>query len=343
MIRNLTRKKLPLILISCMLVFGLALPAIAQEPVIQAGNSDLPLVDTAPLSPNYAIYDAEVKEVMMENGVVTSILAIAEGHEERFNVFEETVVINNETGEPSSLNELKAGDKIFVYGSLMKTRSLPPQSAALVILTNLDAKGPAIYIEVLKVEEDPAGFLRLHDAGGEFNVNVTDETVLRPYLTKNIITTDDIRAGSKILAWSEIMTLSLPAQITPDLIVLLPEEAAPAADKIIISLMAGVIAYNGQEITPEGDELFYDKNDTLMIPLRKVCEALGYEVKWIPAGSKIELFKDGQTVKLQIGSRKYNDTELAVAPELTNSITFVPVEFLKSVLEYDVSINNHHV
>lgn len=343
MIKRFNSKSLALILISCMLVFSLAIPAIAQEPVLEPVISDLPLMKDAPLAPDYAAYDAQVKEVMTEDGIVTAILAITDGNEERFNIFSDTVVINNETGNPSSLNELVPGDKIFVYGSLMKTRSLPPQSTAFIVLTDIDVKAPAKFVKVMSMEENAAGNLIVFDANGEYNVNITEETVLRPYRTKQIVTKDDIKAGANILVWSEIMTLSLPAQMTADMVVLLPEEQEPSSDKIIISLMAGVIAYNGLEITPEGDELFYDQNDTLMIPLRKVCETLGYEVKWVPEGNKIELHKDGQIVKLQIGSHQYNDVELAIAPELTNSITFVPTEFLAEILNYEVSINNHHV
>lgn len=350
MIKRFTSRSLSMILISCMLVFSLALPAIAQEPVSEPVISDLPLVKDAPLAPDYAAYDAQVKEVMTEDGIVTAILAIADGNEERFNIFSDTAVINNETGAPTSLKELVPGDKelvpgdkIFVYGSLMKTRSLPPQSTAFIVLTDIDVKAPAKFVKVMSMEEDAAGNLIVFDANGEYTVNITEETVLRPYRTKQIVTKDDIKAGANILVWSEIMTLSLPAQMTADMVVLLPEEQEPSSDKIIISLMAGVIAYNGQEITPEGDELFYDKNDTLMIPLRKVCETLGYEVKWVPEGNKIELHKEGQIVKLQIGSHQYNDVELAIAPELTNSITFVPTEFLAEILNYEVSINSHHV
>lgn len=345
MINKCIRNNFILTIMAVMLILALALPALAQEPASPSSDVETPVLINAPLLPDYVAYDAELKEfeIMIDSGKVVGILAVAEGNEEWFNIFEDTVIIDNETGTPGSLNELKSGDKIFVYGSQMKTRSLPPQSRAIIVLTNIGPKAPTKYLTVMNVEKGIAGNTKVFDSNGEFIVNITNDTVLLPYLTKQIVMADDIKPGSKILVWSEIMTLSLPAQMTADRIILLPEEKTPEEGRIIISQMAGVIAYNGLEITPEDDELFYTKHDTLMIPLRKVTEALGYEVKWFPEGSRIELHKDGQAVNLQIGKRQYNDKELTIAPELTKSYTFVPTEFLEEILGFQVTINNHHV
>ncbi len=56
------------------------------------------------------------------------------------NISDETYFVNNETGAASSINDLKKDDSIYVYHSTATTRSLPAQTAAFVILTNVKRK-----------------------------------------------------------------------------------------------------------------------------------------------------------------------------------------------------------
>jgi hypothetical protein len=148
-----------------------------------------------------------------------------------------------------------------------------------------------------------------------------------------------IKVGSKVLVWSEIMTLSLPAQMNADTLMLLPpSENDLFASEITLSLEEEIIYVNYQNITATWHETFLYKHNTTLIPLRRVAEAIGYEVEWIPDGRKIKLTKGDKASIIQIGNLKYDGKNLSVAPELINSRTFVPIDFFESLLNIQVKV-----
>jgi len=71
-----------------------------------------------------------------------------------------------------------------------------------------------------------------------------------------------------------------------------------------------------------------------MVPLRVVAEALGYDVTWngylrsVQLGVAIHLWIDNTEV--HIG--RMAPIELSTAPALVDSVTFVPLDFFRTVL-----------
>lgn len=87
----------------------------------------------------------------------------------------------------------------------------------------------------------------------------------------------------------------------------------------------------------------YYKGNTQMIPLRYVAEnKLGFEVIWDNENRSIELRKDAtQWNSIKIGENSYSlegglSFELSQAPEIKDGLTFVPVEFFREALKYNV-------
>lgn len=86
----------------------------------------------------------------------------------------------------------------------------------------------------------------------------------------------------------------------------------------------------------------YDENDTIMVPLRKIGEALGYKVEWNPETKaitiddnyiqKATLFNGSATVifegKLQVINMS-REIENAVQTVIYNGHTYVPLEFFQ--------------
>lgn len=336
MSRTITGKKIIMVALSLMLIFSATYPVMADDTTAVPISAENPATPQ-PL-PSYVAYNAVIKELIFENDILIGILADADGNEERFNIFDDTIMVDNENAIPVNPKSLKAGDMIFVYGSPAKTFSLPPQSRAIAILTNIDKKAPARYLTVSDINKVENGDLKILDTDNEYIITITDETQLIPYKTKQRVLKDDIVIGSRVLVWSEIMTLSLPAQMTADVLMLLPGEDMPFITKITISPSQGIISINDKNNGAAWHEDLFVKYDTTLVPLRKVSETLGYEVKWFSDGRKIELAKDNRVIKLQISNKKYDNTSLSVAPELINSKTFVPMEFFKEVLGVQVEI-----
>ena len=116
-------------------------------------------------------------------------------------ISDETKILDAVTGMPVSLSDIDNGDTLSAYTGPAMTMSLPPISNALVILCNVPADGevPAFY-----TVKDAAV------ANGSAAVTATDGTkltigsgcALTPYLTKNIVTLDNLKEGAQILVWN---------------------------------------------------------------------------------------------------------------------------------------------
>lgn len=87
---------------------------------------------------------------------------------------------------------------------------------------------------------------------------------------------------------------------------------------------------------------YYREDRVLMMPLRAICEALGFIVEWDDATQTVCINKDAAF--LAIGDTVYRGKdsipcELSAAPVLfQDSITYVPEEFFTTVLQLDVSL-----
>ena len=270
-------------------------------------------------------HSATVKEIITEDEAIVSILCKTGEEEIQFNVGEETVVINNETKLADSLSEIKENDEIIVYAAPMMTMSIPAQSPALVILTNLGEKAPAKFITVAKAEEKE-GVIEITDTEGNYIVRATEETEVLPYRTRNIVFASDIKEGSKILFWSEVMTLSLPAQAAADAIVILPEAVVVEDAEETEEEVSGTPAVN------DVLEIGYTKdNGVEMIPVRKTFEALGFEVMWDDSQKRVDLIKGARTFTINIGSCDYGVSKMIVklddAAEIVDGRTYAPKAF----------------
>ena len=172
---------------------------------------------------------------------VTSVQKEADGYksmlvktekdgEIQLNLDEKTLVVNNETGVPSAIDEIKAGDKVFVYYSPAMTRSLPPQSACELILVNVGDKTPASLHEVGTVNREEYGKSAITTAAGDMIVRVDGKTTMTALKTKNVVTNEELTEGTRFLAWYDVVAMSYPGQAYTAKLVVLPTMAAEQPD-----------------------------------------------------------------------------------------------------------------
>ena len=222
------------------------------------------------------------------------------------NISEETLVIDSKTGLPASLEDLKADDAIFVYYSAAIMKSLPPQSHAIAIVTQVEKnKSHAELFTVKEIISQKDGEIRALNKEGDLIVAFLEEISLTPFKTKQNVTIDDIKVGTQLFIWYEIVALSYPGQT--------------AATKAVL------VGY-------------LDENGSLTLPLRAVAESLGFQVTW--NGEERSVFLDDGIVKttLFIGEDSYFKAssqaigltqafQLGVAPTIVDSRTYVPASF----------------
>ncbi len=251
--------------------------------------------------------------------------------QKRFNISEQTVILQAD-GTPASLADCKEGTAVTVYHSMAATFSIPPQSAAQVIV--LAGENPAnvpLYGVVESVTETEKGVEILTEDGLYLFYGTADTQVV-PYKTKNIVTLSDIQAGSRILAWADVVTLSLPGQAHPDMIMLLPGETPEAS--------AAGITVNGELLENAAIEAI---DGVLMVPVRAVGEKLGYAVAWNGAERSVSLSKDEQSVTVALGSKELSVARAAAnmeqAPTLIGELTYVPATFFNTLLGAEDAVN----
>lgn len=185
---------------------------------------------------------------------------------------EQTVVLDAVTGEPRTLADIKEGDSLTVWTAPQTMLSLPPQSAAQVILCNIPADyAVPHYAEIQQVLEREDGKVSVLTSDNVI-LKLDGETELFAYKTRNIVGLDDLKPGARILSWYGATTRSLPPQAAPDKVMVFPYGyagwlTAPAADQVSV---------NGEALSVPG----YVEEETLMLPVRALAEALGCEVLW---------------------------------------------------------------
>lgn len=204
-------------------------------------------------------------------------------------ISEDTLVLGATDGMPVALEDIKDGDMIYAYASPAMTRSLPPQSSALMILTNIpaDFKVPAYYqvtdvmsISTLMsenniinttVETDQGVTLHFTltdkvDEEGNRQYIQTDEVVFTPYLTKNVVGPQDLVPGSKILVWSDY-------EGNPTKVMVFPYGYTGH----VKVFETGELRVNDQIISATA---LKGQDEILRLPVRAVAEAAGLTVAW---------------------------------------------------------------
>ncbi len=131
-------------------------------------------------------------------------------------------------------------------------------------------------------------------------------------------------------------TRSIPAQTYPERVVVLPDDPEEGTPRTTDSLAIGTetvvrsIVVNGQHLQ---GPLPFERDGTLMIPLRAVLEARGHNVHWDPQTRQVDI--DGIiTLSPEKGYYRISGESLGLGadPELIGGITYVPVAFLPDVL-----------
>ena len=193
-------KKIALVF-SCMALLG-AGSAFAADA---AQSSPLDEVQANPevmRAPGTYVTRGEI--VAVENGMY---VIIGEGSRNMVAaiVDRDTYVVEGASGKLRLPYALKEGQKVTAYYSATMTRSMPPQSHALAI--------------VIEDSEEPASFF---EVGSYVTVLNTNNDVIATIDANACADFAKIKKGDKLLVWSSMMTMSLPAQTHAERVVVLP-------------------------------------------------------------------------------------------------------------------------
>ena len=116
---------------------------------------------------------------------------------------ESTLILDAVSGTPLTVEDIQDGETIYVYAGPAMTMSLPPMTNADVIFANIpaDFKVPD-YVETSSVITDAEDSQTVLTASDGTEYVLSEDCDIFPYLTRNIVTLDDLTHGKKVVIWS---------------------------------------------------------------------------------------------------------------------------------------------
>ena len=241
-------------------------------------------------------------------------------------VSQNTVIYDNVNKTLVAIEDLKENDVIVVVYSPATTYSIPPQTAAFAIFTNVESGVGTYFIDVNSVVLDEEN-ITIADTSGEYEVVMPKMADVTPYLTKQIVKAMDIKAGDKLVISADLISASIPAVINPTNVVYVKGEE-PVEEPTVVDTFADVMAEKGLT--------YLVLDDVTYVPIRVIAENLGYTVDWDNDSQGVTLTKENKSYTMNIGSDIYGINK-AIAkfsmPKLVQGSTYVPVEFIEEIMQ----------
>lgn len=129
---------------------------------------------------------------------------------------EDCIVMNAQTGQEVDDDTLKVGDRVAAYVGLNMTRSIPPQAPCYALFTNLpeNGMGTAHYIRALQVTQGENGGIAVLNQNADTVVTIPDDLTIELFDEGGTTSASSIVAGTRLIAWYDMETKSIPAQAT---------------------------------------------------------------------------------------------------------------------------------
>jgi hypothetical protein len=140
----------------------------------------------------------------------------AQGSTVVLNITPETIIVDAATGMSVGL-DMRMDNNVTVFYGPISTRSMPPISNAVGIALNVTEPGAGLsfyYGVVEQVASRTAESVTLLGGNGRLAVTINRSSQIMPYLTRNLVSIDNIDVGTALLVCTGPMALSFPAQTT---------------------------------------------------------------------------------------------------------------------------------
>ncbi|WP_303967627.1 stalk domain-containing protein [Sporosarcina ureae] len=286
--------------LSALLVGSVAVPemSFAKEDVKTEVTSDVKA---------FIKVEGTIEGVEKNDGLTLYTL---KGKEEQFvlAVNEKTLIYDN-TGKKS---KLKKGDSVSAYTDSNKPMVLifPPQYTPDVVIVEKDEASTA----VVGIFDD-----ELVDPYLKLKLNI-DESSDISSASGDPVKADDLK-GNDLLVFYKVTTRSIPAQTSPEKVVLLDKIEAVDEDVTVEQMI-------------ENDQYMVD--GVKMVPLRLIAEKLGYVVDSTGVGAIVS--KGAPSYTITRGQKEYGYNKSLMkfeeAPELLEpNKTYVPLALIEEMMK----------
>ena len=145
------------------------------------------------------------------------------------NLTEDTLILSGEDCSQKTLSDIAVGDALYADISPAMTRSLPPMANAFTVFCEIpeDSAVPT-YAQITDISTDEDGTLRI-TTDQELILIPGEDTSVLSLDGGETLATSDLAVGDTILAKYQIMTMSIPAQTSPEEIRLVAKASDTAA------------------------------------------------------------------------------------------------------------------
>ena len=319
---------------------GMAVHVLAQDEAQLENQEHLP---------NFIMFVGKIEEIrkpiISDAGYNKIILAIDdEGAEIAFLITDDTYFVTDKNPE--------AGDAItgFYDGKAPMALIYPPQPEAKVIAIGLEEDK---FIKVDRFDEE------LVSEDGQLKLNIGPDTQI--ILQNNEVFEGELANRALVVIYS-VTTRSIPAQTTPDKIIVLYEKAVHPIHNLTDEEIASLNNEAGYTFTKEelielakaslnlavelrdnkleGPKPYVNENGVFMLPVRAVAEAMGLKVLWFGDTRTVQV---GKTASFTIGKDSYAKSrmapvELGTVPVIKNGFAYVPLDFF-TILIGDIEVS----
>ena len=250
-----------------------------------------------------------------------------------------TLVVSDTTCYPFE-SKLKVGDVVTGYYLADAPMILiwPPQYTTAVLVAGMPENCNVNVDRFYAWEDSTEDYLLARGEQFAFQIGEKTEIVLA---NGDDFSNGEIE-GRRLVVIYEVSTKSIPELATAIKVITLYEDVMPLPDNMselpsdyIIDATGWPIMVDGVQI--EAPKVFQTDLGFVMVPLRAIAEALGYEVTWYADTRSVTL---NDTVKLTIGDPNYLVGETTIGaiegapiPVIVDNFTFVPLQFFRDVLK----------
>lgn len=130
------------------------------------------------------------------------------------NTDENTLFVNSDAAT-FDITSAEKDTEFEIIADMAQTRSIPPQSYGYVVIAKTSEKSP-IYVEAAEINDS-----EIVSADGEYIIRIPDAAEITAFGSGKTLTANEIKKDSKLFVYSDIMTMSIPAQVIADSIVVL--------------------------------------------------------------------------------------------------------------------------
>lgn len=258
------------------------------------------------------LISAPIQDALTQNKLVSGTVSDIKMHKDSytitienddmgmvFSVSPHIFIIDQNTKKYTQIEEIKVGTKLTAIIDKMApmTLSIPPMTsgvAGFILNSDVGSVDLSVYNDKLVNVENTLA-LKINK----------DTTIVSENGAKRLYTADDLKQKECLVLYS-ISTRSIPAQTTPEFVMIMNEK---------------------------------EKTDDY-VPLRSFAEEKGYSVSWTANDKPIQLKKENITISISIGKTGFEYTteenansakEMEFAPKLENGVTLVPESFIDSL------------